>query len=106
MQIAVLRLDIITASKVANAAAVQAVAAALQKHAPVRVGNRNLASSKQPASTANSIFVLPRTVLHHSGIGNVTQVLMTRGECFPSARPARYLCIKYLISSPKLILTY
>ena len=27
------------------------------------------------------------------------------GECLPGARLARYLCIKYLISSPKAILT-
>ena len=29
----------------------------------------------------------------------------TMRECLPGACPAHYLCIKYLISSPKLILT-
>ena len=28
------------------------------------------------------------------------------GECLPGACPAHYLCIKYLISSPKLIPTH
>ena len=27
------------------------------------------------------------------------------GECLPSTCPARYLCIKYLMSSPRFILT-
>ena len=30
---------------------------------------------------------------------------LTQGECLPGACPARYLCIKYLISGPKFILT-
>ena len=31
--------------------------------------------------------------------------LRSMGECLPGARPARYLCVKYLISSPTFILT-
>ena len=58
---------------------------------------------------ANTILHLTNMTGHGGKNSLSTQevrCVASKWECLPGARPACYLCIKYLISSPKFILTW
>ena len=60
------------------------------------------------ASRIGQITIRPLHHMRHTWQHNTIAKIgpaSSMGECLPGACPARYLCIKYLISSPRFILT-